>query len=309
MAEHFRLAEPIRERPLSDWSTLAVELLGTESYIVQGNRWSHHVIRAGEGEPLYLYHGVGGHAETYARTLPALAKHFQVIAAEAIFHGHTSKEGFGTGDLGDLMADGVIDLADALGHDTFHFEGESMGGMIGTNLGFRYPGRIKRLVLNGFGMYSPSRQFRDNGSRGDLMALSEAAVADPSYENIRARLEWLVAQPDRIDDEMVAVRQRLYQDPEINASMRKIFGLDDDGKYMLQKSRSYQESDFADFSIGHRTLVLWGEFNPHRGYDYAEHCADLIGAKFYGVDDAGHWPQWEHPDEYVQVLTQFLQHG
>jgi pimeloyl-ACP methyl ester carboxylesterase len=229
-----------------------------------------------------------------------------VIAAEALFHGYSSKGDFKRSEMTDLMADGVIDLMDALGLETASYEGESMGGFIGVNLGFRYPDRIDKLILNGFPQFNTTQTFKVNPSRGNLFELSAACVADPSYEKIRARLEWLVAVPERINDEMVAIRQRLYQDPEVNASMRKVFGMDAPPGSSAPMP-AYDEADFKAFPIGDRTLVLWGEWNPGHGYDFAEYCADLIGAKFYGVDDAGHWPQWEHPDEYVQVLTEFLQ--
>jgi pimeloyl-ACP methyl ester carboxylesterase len=306
MAERFLVEHPVQERPLKDWSTIAVELLGSQSRLVKGERWTHHIIEKGDGPPLFLYHGIGGHAETYARTLPQLAKHFHVYAVEMLFHGHSSKQDFVADRLIDRLGDGVIDLMDALGYEKVHFEGESLGGTLGVNVGFRFPERMDRMVLNGFARFETSKTFRDNGSRGDLIALSEAAVTNPTYENIRRRLEWLVAVPERIDDEMVAIRQRLYQDPEINASMRNVFNLG--GVFDPQvQFPAYKEEDFKSFEPGPRTLVLWGESNPHVGYDYAEYCADLIGAKFYGVDDSGHWPQWEHPDEYVQVLVEFLQ--
>jgi 2-hydroxy-6-oxonona-2,4-dienedioate hydrolase len=304
MAEHFKLKEPVRERPLESWSTIAVELLGSRSEIVQGQRWHHHIVEKGAGPALFLYHGIGGHSETYARTLPQLADHFHVYAVDALFHGYSSKADFHPGTWIDVMTDGVIDLADALGHDRINFEGESLGGAIGVNLGFRYPRRVDKMILNGFGRFNTTRSFKTNPSRGDLFELSVAAVTNPTSKNIRKRLEWLVAEPSRMTDEMVALRKRLYEDPEINAAMRKIFNVD--GTNSARLFPAYEESDFAEFEPGPRSLVLWGEWNPHQGYDYAEYCADLIGARFYGVDDAGHWPQWEHPDEYVQVLTEFL---
>jgi pimeloyl-ACP methyl ester carboxylesterase len=307
MAEHFKLSKPPTERPLEEWSTIAVELLGCTSRIVQGKKYYHHILEKGEGPALFLYHGIGGHVETYARTLPALAAAgYHVIAAEALFHGYSYKGDFDRSHMTNLMADGVIDLADAMGIDKFSYEGESMGGTIGVNLGFRYPNRINKMILNGFAQFNTDKEFKVNPSRGNLFELSHACVADPSYQNIRARLEWLVAVPERINDEMVAIRQRLYQDPVVNASMRKVYGMDDPNMVPGVGQAPYEETDFKNFEPGPRTLVLWGEWNPGRGYDYAEYCADLIGGKFYGVDDSGHWPQWEHPDEYVQVLTEFL---
>jgi 2-hydroxy-6-oxonona-2,4-dienedioate hydrolase/2-hydroxy-6-oxo-6-(2'-carboxyphenyl)-hexa-2,4-dienoate hydrolase len=62
-----------------------VEFLGAESVIVEGARWRHHVIHKGDGPPLFMYHGIGGHAETYARTLPQIAAAgYHVYAVDAL---------------------------------------------------------------------------------------------------------------------------------------------------------------------------------------------------------------------------------
>ena len=104
-----------------------------------------------------------------------------------------------------MLGDGVIDLMDALGHDTINFEGES--GQRWASTSARYPERLDKMVLNGFGRVSTTQTFSPT-RRGDLFELSVAAVTDPTY-GIRRRLEWLVEVPERIDDEMVAIRQRL----------------------------------------------------------------------------------------------------
>lgn len=305
MAEHLKLKSPVKERSRSDWSTIAVELLGAESRIVQGERWYHHVVEKGDGPPLMLYHGVGGHAETYARTLPQLAEHFHVYAVDSLFHGFSSKEGFDRAQQQNLLADGFVDLVHALGYDKVDYEGESMGAMTGFVIGFRYPELINKMVLNtGFYLLKTSKtDFKPNPSRGELGPLSQAAVLDPSYENIEARLHWLVAETDSITEEMVRIRQRLYQDPQINASMRNVFNVGAEFDPTVIEF-PYTEADCARWSIP--SLVLWGEQNPGRGPDFGEYCADLIGAKFYNIKGAGHWAQWEKPDEYTAVMLEFL---
>ena len=62
MAQKLKLSKPINERPLEDWAPIAVEFLGAESVVVKGERWNHHVIHKGDGPPLLMYHGIGGHA-------------------------------------------------------------------------------------------------------------------------------------------------------------------------------------------------------------------------------------------------------
>jgi 2-hydroxy-6-oxonona-2,4-dienedioate hydrolase len=305
VAEILKLSRPVVERPRQEWASIAVELLGAQSRIIQGERWYHHVIDKGDGPPLLLYHGIGGHAETYARTLPQLARRFHVYAVDALFHGYSSKEGFDAAEQYNLMADGFADLVHALGYERVHYEGESMGAMTGFIIGFRYPELVSKMVLNtGFYLLKTSKtDFKPAPGAGRLGPLSQAAVLDPSYEHIAARLHWLVAEPESITDEMVRLRQRLYQDPDINASLRRVFNIG--GTFdSARVSFPYTEADCARWSI--ESLVLWGEHNPGHGPDFGEYCADLIGAKFYNVNGAGHWPQWEKPDEYSQVMIDFL---
>lgn len=49
-----------------------VDLLNCQVRLVQG-RYRTRVIESGEGFPLILLHGTGGHAENYIRNIPVLA--------------------------------------------------------------------------------------------------------------------------------------------------------------------------------------------------------------------------------------------
>lgn len=307
IVETFHLHSPVEERPLTAWNTVAEELAGTQTRIVQGARWRHRVIEAGSGPPLLMYHGIGGHAETYARNLRALSAHFHVYAVDALFHGRSSKDGFDLPRMYDLLADGFIDLVDALGHSSVNFEGESMGAMFGVDVAMRYPERIDKMVLtSGFYLLkTPDATFTPaRGATKNLGELSEAAVTKPTFENIKRRMQWLVSQPERMTDDIVTIRQELYQDPEVSESMRRVFNLGSgpfshglyDWEYTVQDLRGWKP----------KTLVLWGQHNPGRGPEFGEYCAEQVGAQFYVFDDSGHWPQWEQPDEYNQVLIQFL---
>jgi pimeloyl-ACP methyl ester carboxylesterase len=313
VAERLKLSQEVRERPLSEWATIAVEFLGAQSRIIHGERWSHHVIETGEGPTLLMYHGVGGHAETYARTLPQIAAAgYHVYAVDALYHGYSSKPAeFDRATMTERQVEAVVDLIDALGLERAHYEGESMGAGIGFELALRYPERCGKVILNGFGAVQTDRPMSEfPASPGppmfDLWPLSVAAVTDPSYENIAKRLHWLVKEPERITDEMVRIRQRLYQDPDINASMRRVFGIGEPPPDFAQMMRNARTEAAVRASWQPETLVLWGDHNPGQGLEYGEYCADIIGAKFYPFIDAGHWPQWEKPDEYSQVIIDFL---
>ena len=57
MAERLKLSKEVNAKPLSEWGSVAVELLGTQTRIVQGKNTFHRVIEVGSGDPLILIHG------------------------------------------------------------------------------------------------------------------------------------------------------------------------------------------------------------------------------------------------------------
>jgi pimeloyl-ACP methyl ester carboxylesterase len=294
-----------RPRPLADWPSVAVELLGTQTRIVRGERWHHRVIEAGEGgEPLILIHGIGGHAETYARNMHNLARAgFHVYAIDALFHGYSSKEPYRDEARAALQAEGVLDLVDALGHERVHIEGESMGATIAFEYGMAYPERTRGIVFNtGFAdVHFTRTDFATNAGGGAIAELSLRSILEPSFETMRARMEWLVAAPGRMTAEMVAIRQRLYEDPDVLASMKRMYRV---GKSFHTLPR-WTEEEVATFPA--RSLVFWTEKNPGDGPEFGRYIAGLLpDAGFYCMADAAHWPQWEKPEEHDQVLIDFL---
>lgn len=302
------LSTPISARPLHEWPSVAVELLGTQTRFVQGEQWRHRVIECGEGEPLILIHGIGGHAETYARNLHNLAAHgFHVYAIDALYHGFTDKEPYSDEQRWDLQVDALADLIGGLGLDRAHIEGESMGAMIAFDFGMRYPQLCGKLILNtGFGLVNLKRtDFRTQPGGGkELEELSVRSVVSPTFDTVRRRMQWLVASPERMTDEMVHIRLRLYSFPDIYRSMQNVYWI---GRPWGLEPR-WEEADLAKFQP--EVLVFWTENNPGQGPDYGEYVASLLpDAWFYNMADAAHWPQWEKPEEHDQVLIDFIRDG
>lgn len=304
MAERLKLKNKFVEPAQSSWGTIATLLMGAQTRFVKGEKWTHRIIEMGDGPPLFMYHGVGGYAEPYARVMPALARDFRVIAVDALYHGYSSKEPWDPSRRTELQAQAYVDVLHALGYDKAIYEGESMGAAIGVEIGMRFPETVTKLVLNGFANLNTKRTtWQKQPFKGDLYELSRAAVIDPSYENVAKRLWWLVHDNDDIDDEMIEIRRKVWGDPEINKSLRRVFGLDGADHRVVTPLRTDE-----DIRASWKTdaLVIYGEFNPQHGPDYGEYCADLAGAKFYEFKGTGHWPMWESPAEYVEVLRSYL---
>ena len=99
----------------------------------------------GRGDPLVLIMGLRRNLEWWYRQIPALAKHFQVIAFDNRGAGRSDKPVMEY-SIG-LFADDTAELMDALELPISHILGFSMGGYIAQELALKYPDKVKNLIL------------------------------------------------------------------------------------------------------------------------------------------------------------------
>src|SRR2546427_12796339 len=100
----------------------------------------------GEGEPLLLVHGTGGHAENYIRNIAPLARHFRVIAIDLLWHGRSQTTGFVSEVLPPLV-DQLRDVLDTLKIERAHVEGQSLGGWVVMLFALAHPERLSKLIV------------------------------------------------------------------------------------------------------------------------------------------------------------------
>ncbi|MEO6349148.1 MAG: alpha/beta hydrolase [Candidatus Limnocylindrales bacterium] len=284
--------------------TIWTDLMGAQVCYL-GGKYRTRVIEHGEGPALVLIHGVGGHAEAYARNVVRLGEQgFRAMAIDLLWHGYSDKPPFE--DAVPSYARQVIDLLDSEGIDRAHIEGESLGGWVGLWMALEHPDRIDRLILNTTAgvRFAEGHVHEKSGEGRELLRTrSLDAINNPTPETIRKRLEWLMAAPDRVTDELVDVRLKIYSDPASNESLRTVF--ENSFGFGTGPKRTIPEERLADVEA--KTLVLWSDKNPGTGPDVGEKIAQLIpNAEFYCMNDAAHWPQWEHPEEHDRVVTEFL---
>lgn len=245
--------------------------------------------------PLILLHGTGGHAEAYSRNLASHAAHFRTYAVDMIGHGWT--------DLADRgveiehYVEHVLRFMDTIGIKRAHFSGESLGAWVASRIAADHPDRVDRLVLNTAG-----------GSQADpkvmqmIRTLSQKAADDPSWDFIKARLEWLMADKSMVTDDLVATRQAIYARPGMPDNMRHLLVLQD----MAVRLRNLMHAE--DYSrIAAPTLVLWTSHDPTADVSEGRRIASLIpGAKFEVMQNCGHWPQFEDPATFNKLHLDFL---
>ena len=283
-------------------NTIWLDLLGAQVHFA-GKKYRTRVIEAGSGEPLLLIHGIGGHAEAYSRNILPLAKRCRPMAIDMAWHGLSSKPA--AAETMPVYCEQLLDLLDDLGLEKVSIEGESMGGHIAMYFGLHYPDRVNKLILNtaaGVRYDAGSVQMDPDKGTNLLRQRSLDAINNPTEETIRKRLEWLMATPDRVTDELVALRRAIYSEPSTREGLSHVFNYS-----FSPEAAKYHILPEQLAGLKPPVLVLWSDENPGSGENVGQKLASLIpGAQFYCMVDAAHWPQWEHPEDHDSRVLEFL---
>ena len=282
--------------------SIHIDLLGTETRYYQTKNFRTRVIEAGEGIPLILMHGGGGHAETYSRNMNRLATIGRPIAPDFSWHGLSSAPPYREGNWLKQFTEQILELLDEIGAEKAVFEGESLGGWIAMDVGINHPDRVEKLILNtAWGQKQPA----DENSAADLAGLRETslnALNNPSEELIRTRLEWLMPLGG-VTEELVELRRNLWSREQTRAALQEYYE-----KLFSPECDNYLFTDDELAKITAPTLLLWTEKNPIAGVDEAKRIQNLIkGSELYVIKSAAHWPQWERPEEHDEVVMKFIQ--
>jgi pimeloyl-ACP methyl ester carboxylesterase len=252
------------------------------------------VLEAGDGPPLLYLHGfadVHGAVASWQPFHERLAQRFRLIAPAHPGCADSS----GMNDM-DTVEDAVfhyVELADALGLETFNLAGTCFGGWIAAEFAVRHPERVARLALIGAtGLNVPGSPIadlfmlslsRDGGSHADirhlLFAGADAPLARELFPDLRASVE----------DEMLRYKALTFAgrigwhppylyDPKLRARLHRIVA---------------------------PTLVVWGHDDHLVPLTHAHAYAEALpNARLTILDRAGHSPHLELPDQTAQLLEE-----
>ena len=263
------------------------------------------VLEAGSGPALLILHGTGGHAETYQRNIGPLSRHFRVIVPDMIGHGFTGRPDLDY-TLDDFAAH-LFGLLDVLGVERAHLSGESIGGCIAAWMAISRPERVDRLVLNTGILDRPDE--KGLMQLADLEERTKKLAADCSLDVVRRRLEWLVRTPERMTEEMVRIRHRVYSQPGMVDSVVRVMHAVLSMNRGLYCGRDYMNRErMAELQCP--TLVLWSDHNPGKPFAVIKPAIDLIPeVEVHIIADAAHWPQFEQAGEVNRLMIDFLTRG
>jgi len=256
-----------------------------------------------DAPPVLLLHGLGATNASMLPLMADLARDHRVIAPDF--------PGFGASDA-PRWRYRAVDLARWL--DGFQDEvdakpaalvGNSMGGRVAIEAGLTTPQSVTRMVL-----LCPSPAFRRMRQFVPLVRwLPPGAVVAPlplGHRAVVAGVRAMFSQPQRLPrqwyDAAADEHRRVMRDyahrRAFFASLRQIY-----------LEEAYGDNGFWDRlpRLDTPALFVWGDRDRLVPAGFERHVVAAVpGAESIVLQDSGHVPQFEHPEQTAQIVRDFL---
>ncbi|MBH3339999.1 alpha/beta fold hydrolase [Pseudomonas mendocina] len=244
------------------------------------------------GETLVLLHGFAADKDNWLRFSRHLTQDHRVIALDLPGFGDSDLPP-GSYDVG-TQAERLADILDAMGIQQAHVLGNSMGGHIAALFAARYPDRVRSLALfANAGIDSPHKS--------ELYRLLTHGEANPL----------VVAQPQDFEKLLQFV---FVEPPYLPQSLKRYLG-----ERSMAKAPHY-EMVFKQLvernvplepelkKIQAPTLLLWGKQDRVLDVSSIEVMQPLLRKSSVVImDNVGHAPMLERPEESALLYRRFLQ--
>jgi len=259
-----------------------------------------HVLEAGQGHPLVIFHGGDGEAVNWAPLMGPLQERAHIFAVDRPGCGLSDAVDYRTVDLRNHAADFVGSLLDALGLESATLVGGSMGGFFVLAGALAHPRRVDRLVLVGLAA----------GAIPEIPDSLKAIVNNPELA-----VEFMKGR-DSMEAQKSQYREMFHTDPTMFPDLyfeTRISGLrlpSEQGTWAsllprLGSPEVYLGDDLPQ--IKSPTLVIWGENDMTPAEVGRSIAARIPGGRFEYMAGVGHFPFLEAPDRCARLIGDFCE--
>jgi pimeloyl-ACP methyl ester carboxylesterase len=250
----------------------------------------------GSGPVFVFVHGTGGSWQSWLENIAELGRENRVIAIDL--------PGFGGSDAPptdsgvDEYSETLVALLDHVGAGPAAVAGHSLGGLISTDLALRHPERVRGLILvNGTGVAIGRvrlalivRSFLVFGAIFRRPGAMRAVARRPRLR--RAFLYGFIRDPAGMGAELASETIPLMVAPGLETAVR---------------AGARASGELPADRIEVPTLLVWGRHDRILRLDLAmELAATIPDSRLVVIDDAGHAPMFERPDEFNAAVGGFL---
>ena len=254
----------------------------------------------GGGRAVILVHGLGCSAEFWQHNVGALSQRYRVYALDLLGFGRSDKKidewslSYGASFIAQFMDALQIERATLVGH--------SFGGILCAQLAVEFTSRVEKLVLvdsAGFG-----RELNLFLRLESVPVLASAMLILYQWVfPLTAR--WAYFDPSSVDEEWLAETGAILRSPGVRDNALKVIR-------MGVNLGGQREEFFGDLhrQLAHMTaptLIIWGSDDALVPVSHAYAAHKLIpNSQVRILQRCGHLPQVERPEEFNQLLLDFL---
>jgi len=262
-----------------------------------------------DGELVVLLHGFPEGAESWSKQVDALARAgLLAVAPDLRGYGLTdAPDGTDSYAIGHLVDD-VAGIVKAFGRPEAHIAGHDWGAIVAWFFAARHPEMTKSLtalsVAHPAALAEASRVDEDQRDRSQYVRLfliegkAEHVLADEEYRRLRAMFS-LGPNPDAVPHTVVDHFVRSLSRPgRLTAALNYY-------RANLGAGGGAWASLTQELKITMPATLLWGDEDPALGRRAVEATAEHVDGPFTleVLEGAGHWLQFERPDEVSRSLT------
>ncbi|WP_433455388.1 alpha/beta fold hydrolase [Streptomyces sp. CA-142005] len=278
------------------WEEIA-DLEHTLRYVDAGGYRTRVLDFAGaapDAQTVVLASGTSGHIEAWTQNVRAFVEAgFRVVGYDYPGQGYTSLSDHPL-EIRDYE-EHLLALLDALGLQRVHLAGESLGGWLALKFAPIHPDRLHTVILS-----APGGRMVEEARLDRTQSVSAQAVSEPTFENVKKRLQVVIHDPEKITDELVRVRQAIYA--REGFSMAYVSALREPERRWRNR---VTDADFAALPVP--ALMVWTDNEPTGDEAEGERlCALIPDGEYLLVRGAAHWPQWEGAAEFNAAAVAFL---
>lgn len=261
-----------------------------------------HYHEAGSGPCLLLIHGSGpgvtGWAN-YENNLPFFAAKFRCLIIDL--------PGYGGSDViaGDPVGGSVgacVEFLQALGIDSAHIIGNSLGGIVGSHIAANFPEKVTSFTtIGGIGLniFTPFP--------GEGLNLLTAFTENPTRDNVETWLRSMVYDQALVTDELIDKRFAQATEPKTLATTRQLYSREAIGNIAAMRRQMATKTVEHLPAIQAPTLITWGRDDRVSPMDIALLPMRLIpNCELHVFPNCGHWAMIECKQQFEALVMAFM---